>query len=142
MSVMHAFDTLAFAKKLKNAGYSDGQAEALTEALAEAQAEVFREMLKSSLATKPDIQELKEAIQADIQRLKEATQADIQRLREATQADFQRLREATQADIQELRDDIRRLESSMDKLGLQLTIRMGGMMVVLSGVLLAAIRFM
>ena len=58
MSGMFAFDTLAFAKKLRGAGYTELQAEAL----AEAQVEVFRQMLESTLATKEDIKDLKSEI--------------------------------------------------------------------------------
>jgi hypothetical protein len=58
MSGMFAFDTLAFAKKLRGAGYTELQAEAL----AEAQVEVFRQMLESTLATKEDIKDLKSDI--------------------------------------------------------------------------------
>jgi len=48
---MEAFDTLAFAKKLKNAGVPEEQAEAM----AEVQADTFRGFLDSSLATKADL---------------------------------------------------------------------------------------
>ena len=61
---MEAFDTLAFAKKLKSAGYTEAQAEALVEA----QAEVFRGMLDSTLTTKTEfkagIQEVRSEIAA------------------------------------------------------------------------------
>lgn len=114
---MLAFDTLAFAKKLKGSGYTDAQAEAL----AEAQMEVFRQMLESTLATKDDvrdmvtkadIQRLEAATKAEIQALEAATKADIQRLEAATRADIQRLEAATKAEIQELRGEIQRLEAT------------------------------
>ena len=62
---MEAFDTLAFAKKLKNAGYSDVQAEAM----AEVQAEVFRGMLDSSLATKTDLKEELGGLRSDLHKM-------------------------------------------------------------------------
>jgi hypothetical protein len=58
MNPMIAFDTLAFAKRLREAGYDDKQAEGM----AEANAEVFQRMLDSTLATKDDIRELKAEI--------------------------------------------------------------------------------
>ena len=68
---MEAFDTLAFAKKLKSAGYTDAQAEALVEA----QADVFRGMLDSTLTTKTEfktgIQEVRSEIAAVRTELKE-----------------------------------------------------------------------
>ena len=60
MNPMIAFDTLAFAKRLREAGYDDKQAEGM----AEANAEVFQRMLDSTLATKDDIREVKGEIQA------------------------------------------------------------------------------
>ena len=69
MTGMFAFDTLAFAKKLRGAGYTDAQAEAL----AEAQVEVFQRMLESTLATKDDIKEVKaeiKEVKAEIEALK------------------------------------------------------------------------
>ncbi|RCX28029.1 DUF1640 domain-containing protein [Thioalbus denitrificans] len=116
MSVMHAFDTLAFAKKLKNAGYTEAQAEAL----AEAQGEVFREMLESTLATKDDVRDM--ATKTDIEDLKAATKADIARLEAATKA------------------DIAALDHKIDLVANRLTIRLGGMLVVAVGAL-AAMRF-
>jgi len=59
-TAMYAFDTLAFAKKLKSAGYTEAQAEALVEA----HSQVFREMLESTLATKDDVRDM--ATKADI----------------------------------------------------------------------------
>ena len=69
MTGMFAFDTLAFVKKLRGAGYTDAQAEAL----AEAQVEVFQRMLESTLATKDDINEVRAEInevRAEIKALK------------------------------------------------------------------------
>ena len=45
-----AFDTLAYAKKLKDAGFTDQQAEV--------QAQAFSEIIEERLATKQDIKEL------------------------------------------------------------------------------------
>lgn len=51
----HAFDTLGYAKRLRDAGISQGQAEA--------HAEAAREFVMGDLATKADLQ----AIRADLQ---------------------------------------------------------------------------
>jgi len=50
-----AFDTLAYAKKLKEAGFTEQQAEAQAEALAE--------IVNERLATKQDIAELRRDLQ-------------------------------------------------------------------------------
>lgn len=136
---MHAFDTLAFAKKLKSAGYTDAQAEALVEA----QGEVFREMLASTLATKDDVRDM--ATKDDIRDLaaKMATKDDIRDM--ATKADIRDM--ATKDDIKRLEGDIKRLEgeivgldTKIELMGQRLTIRLGGMLVAAVGVL-AAMRF-
>lgn len=83
MSSMHTFDTLAFAKKLKNAGYTETQAEAL----AEAQGEVFREMLESTLATKEDIRQSDIRLETEIGKV----QTEIGKVRQELELMGQRL---------------------------------------------------
>ena len=58
MSTTITFDTLAFTKRLKNAGVPEKQAEAQ----AEAQAEMLTEIFHDKVATKHDIQLLKHDI--------------------------------------------------------------------------------
>ncbi len=53
-----SFDTLLYAKKLKEAGFTEKQAEAQVEA----QKEILSEVLDTSLATKEDIHGLKDDI--------------------------------------------------------------------------------
>jgi hypothetical protein len=60
-----AFDTYASVKKLKDAGFTEQQAEA--------QVQVLAEIIESNLATKLDIAEVKR----DIEALRLATKADI-----------------------------------------------------------------
>ena len=95
-----SLDTLDIAKRLKEAGFSETQAEAVTG--------VFREVRTAdfaSLATKADI----ERLEAEIQRFEVRTKADLQRL-----------------------------EDKMEIMRRDITIRLGGMMVAMTGVLLAA----
>jgi hypothetical protein len=68
-----AFDTLAQAKRLREAGFDERQAEALTAALRDA-ATTFD---ASSLATKADLDALKAATRADLDALRAATRADL-----------------------------------------------------------------
>ena len=56
-----AFDTLAYAKKLKHAGVPEAQAEV--------QAEAMAELVEERLATKRDLQELEERLSYRIQEL-------------------------------------------------------------------------
>jgi hypothetical protein len=117
-----SLDTLDIAKRLKEAGFSEAQAEAVTT--------VFRDVRTADLAplaTKADIDRLEAATKADI----EATRADIERLR----AETQRLDAATKAEIQRLEAKI---DSQIELLRRDLTIRLGSMIVVMTGILLAA----
>lgn len=105
MTGMFAFDTLAFAKKLRGAGYTDAQAEAL----AEAQVEVFQQMLESTLATKDDIKEVKAEInevKAEIKALKTELQAEIGQVRSGLQAEIIQVKTELQAEIGQVRSEI------------------------------------
>jgi hypothetical protein len=104
-------DTLDIAKRLKEAGFSEPQAEAVTG--------VFREVRTAdlaNLATKADI----ERLEASILRLEAATKANIERLEAATKTDFQRL------------------EDKMEIMRRDITIRLGGMLIAATAILLAA----
>jgi hypothetical protein len=90
-----AFDTLAQAKRLREAGFDERQAEALAGALRDA-ATTFD---ASSLATKADLDALSAATRADLDAVRAATRADLDALRAATKADLDALRAATRADL-------------------------------------------
>ena len=110
-----SIDTLDIARRLKGAGFSEAQAEAVTD--------VFREVRTADLAdlaTKADIERLEAATKADIERLKATTKADIERLEAATKAGFQRL------------------EDKMEIMRCDITIRLGGMLIAAPAILLAA----
>ena len=59
------FDTLAYAKTLKEAGFTEIQAEAHTHA----QKQVLSEVLDTTLATKDDISQFEKQVTSDIKRL-------------------------------------------------------------------------
>jgi hypothetical protein len=146
-----SLDTLDIARRLKGAGFSEAQAEAVTD--------VFREVRTAdfaNLATKADIERFEAATKADfqrleaeIQRLEAATKADIERFETATKADFQRLdaeiqrlEAATRSDFQRLdastKGDFQRLEDKMEIMRRDITIRLGGMLIAATAILLAA----
>lgn len=60
------FDTLAYARKLKSAGFTQEQAEIQ----AEAQKDMLSEILDSNLATKGDIDKLEKGIKSDVDSVK------------------------------------------------------------------------
>ena len=94
MSEAIAFDTHQFVKHLTAHGFTEEQAEVLaTEQV---------HLLNSNLATKADIETLRQATKADIEALRQATKADIEALRQATKADIagvQREIEALKVDL-------------------------------------------
>ena len=93
MTVAIPFDTHRFVKNLVQNGFSVQQAEVL------AKEQVTP--LSEDLATKVDIEALREGTKSDIEALRQATKKDIEALRQATKKDIKTLREATRADINE-----------------------------------------
>ena len=138
---MHVFDTLAFAKKLRDAGYTETQAEALVEA----QSSVFREMLDSTLATKDDLRQMRDEIVGEI---REEMDARFQRVDERFMGIDARFKEIdarfgeVDRRFQGVETRLGSLENRLDRLGLQLTVRIGAMIMISLGILLAAMRYM
>ncbi len=104
-----ALDTLEIAKRLRNAGFSEPQAEAVTGVLRDA-----READLSQLATKADVMQLK---------------AELSQF--ATKTELFQVEAALKAEIVALR-------SELEMLRRDLTIRLGGMIAAAIGILLAA----
>jgi hypothetical protein len=116
------FDTLEIAKRLKGAGFDDAQAEAITGVLRES-----READFSRLATKDDIALVKD----DIARVETSLRGDIALVK----GDIARVKDELTQDIAHLGTGLR---AEMEILRRDVTIRLGGMLVVATGVLLAA----
>ncbi len=82
-----AFDTHRFVKRLTESGFTEKQAETL--------AEEHVALLNSNLATKADIEALRQETKADIAKV----EANIEALRQDTNAGMEALRQETRADI-------------------------------------------
>jgi hypothetical protein len=67
-----AFDTLKFAKRLKEAGFTEQQAEALASAEAD--------LIEANLATKRDLKDLELALRRDMKELEAKLTRDIEAL--------------------------------------------------------------
>ena len=103
------FDTLKLARALRDkAGFSQEHAEAAADA--------FAEVVAEQVATKQDIREVR---------------AEIEVLRTEMRAEFAALRSEMRAEFAALRAEIAAAEQ-------RTIIRLGGMLVVLAGILLAA----
>jgi len=113
-----AFDTLKFAKRLKEAGFTEQQAEALADAEAE--------LIEQNLATKRDIADLKRDI-ADVKR-------DIKELEVTLRNEIKQLDVTLRGEIKQLDVKIEQIRSDLarDLKGLEyrMTIKLGTMMVV------------
>jgi hypothetical protein len=122
-----AFDTLSYARRLKQAGVPEAQAEAMADAT--------RELVVQDFATKGDIAALK----ADLAALKTDLAALDQRLTAtmALKTDLAALEQHSKADLAALDQ---RLTAAMDTLGLRLTVRMGGLIAVGVAILAAIIK--
>lgn len=94
----YMFDTLTYANKLKEAGFTERQAQA--------QAEALVAVVDSNLATKTDIEMLRLATKTDIEMLRHDTKTDIETLRHDTKIDIETLRHDIRADIAETRAEI------------------------------------
>jgi len=114
-----AFDTLMYARRLREAGIPQEQAEVHAEALAAAVTE--------TLATKQDLHEL--ALKQDLL----ATKQDLHVLAAATKQDMAALR-------QELRELASAAKQDMRELELRLTVRLGAMMGVSVAAVAALVR--
>lgn len=111
------FDTLKLARRLEATGFAAQQAGDMAEAIAEA---------LSALATKADLEALAAATKADLAALRGELKADIAALRAELKADIAALRAELKADVEILKRDM--------------TIRLGSMMVVAVGVILAGFK--
>jgi hypothetical protein len=109
-ALVYAFDTLGYAKRLRDAGVPQPQAEA--------HAEAAREFIMTELITKTDLQ----VIRTDFQAFK----TDLQ----VTKTELQAASTALEG----------RLESRIENLSLRLTVRLGAMLAVAVGALAAMLK--
>jgi len=108
-----AFDTLKFAKRLKEGGFTDQQAETLAQAEAE--------FIEQNLTTKRDLKDLEIAVKRDVKELEVALKRDIEELRGGVRRDIEALRA-------DLKRDMKELEYRMTiKLGAMLAVAVGAM---------------
>jgi predicted phage-related endonuclease len=118
-----AFDTLKFAKRLKEAGFTEQQAEALAAAEAE--------FIEEHLATKRDIAELKH----DIKELEISLKRDMKELEGTLRNEIKQL----DVKIEQIKSDLVR---DMKDLEYRMTIKLGTLMVVAVGVIATLVKLL
>ncbi|MFT4465017.1 MAG: DUF1640 domain-containing protein [Sodalis sp. (in: enterobacteria)] len=117
-----AFDTLQASEELETAGISREQARAISLV-------VRKSHEVADVATKADIADVKRDI-ADVCK-------DMEARFEKTDAQIADVRKDLSAEIADVRKD---MANRFDKLGLQMTVRMGGMLIAAIGVMTAILR--
>ena len=135
---MLAFDTLAYSKRLQEAGVPSAQAEAH----AIAQADFLTHHLLSAVATKTGLAELKTELKTDLAELK----TDLTELKAELKTDLAELKAdmATKADLAELKTDMvtkAELKADMAEMETRLTMRML-LMVGILATLMTVFKFM
>jgi hypothetical protein len=110
----YTFDSLGYAKKLRDRGVPNDQAEA--------HAEAARDFIMPEIATRADVLAIKSDLLATEQRLRTEFRAGITELQT------------------ELRTSIAELRTSNDTLALRLTVRLGAVIVVGFGVLATILK--
>jgi hypothetical protein len=125
-----AFDPLAYAKRLRDAGIPSQQAEA--------HAEAARECIMAELITKPDLAAVRDEVAT--------TKRDLRDEVVTTRLDLRDEMATTKRDLQASDATTRReLEQAMDTLSLRLTVRLGIMLAaglsLMTAILGALMRF-
>ena len=126
---MNGFNAVKYIGELREAGIPEKQAEA--------HLRILHEVIESNLATKRDIEEVKrdiEEVKRDIKELEQKTVLSIEELRSDLKRDIKELEQSTKRDIQELRSDLKR---DIKELEQKMTIKLGALIVVTIGVIVA-----
>jgi predicted nucleic acid-binding Zn-ribbon protein len=114
------FDTLKLARALRDkAGFSQEHAEAAADA--------FAEVVSEQVATKQDIRD----VRAEIRDVR----AEIETLRTEMRAEFAAVRTEMRTEFASVRSD---MAAGFRDVEQRMTIRLGGMLVIVTGILLAA----
>ncbi|WP_334468648.1 DUF1640 domain-containing protein [Arsenophonus sp. PmNCSU2021_1] len=117
-----AFDTLQASEELQTAGLTSQQAKAISLV-------VRKSHEVADVATKADIADVKRDI-SDVRK-------EIADVRKDLSAEIADVRKDLSAEIADVRKD---MENRFDKLGLQLTVRLGGMLILAIGALTAILK--
>src|SRR5262249_17845593 len=102
-----AIDTLKVAKRLRAAGFTEPQAEAVIAAVQEGTEQ-------SDPATKADLAELRTELKAEITELRTELKTEITELRTELKTEIAELRAELKADIADLRSELRQSELRLE----------------------------
>ena len=113
---MAIIDTLEIAQRLEDAGVNPAEAKA--------QAGIFRDVIEGIAVTKNDLEVYYKDTRAEIQSVRTELKTEIQDTRAELKAEIQDVRTELKADIAELDSKINGLDSKIELMGRDLTIRL------------------
>ncbi|MBF0425504.1 MAG: DUF1640 domain-containing protein [Magnetococcales bacterium] len=133
------FDTLKYARRLKEVGVPEPQAEVQAEMLAEALAERLaskEELAKTETALRADLAKTETALRADLAKTETALRADLAKTETALRAEVQEVR----AEVQEVRAEVQEVRRDVKEMELRMVIKMGAMILGAVGILFGLMR--
>jgi hypothetical protein len=126
----YIFDSLGYAKRLRDGGVPQAQAEA--------HAEAARDFIMVELASRSDLL----AIKSDLLAMKQELQTDLRS--RVSETEFRKSISDVQTELRgsiaDVRNNITELRSALEAQSLRLTIRLGAMMVVMVGALATILK--
>ena len=127
-------DRLALANAIEDAGIERAKAERV--------ASVIFDAIHDNVATKADVQASEAAVRHDLQASTAATRADIAATRTELKSDIAVIRSAMANETARLSTRIERLDAAVKAQPNAIMLRLGTLMVVLTGIILAALRYL
>ena len=127
-------DRLALANAIEDAGIERAKAERV--------ASVIFDAIHDNVATKADVQASEAAVRHDLQASTAATRADIAATRTELKSDIGAVRSTMASETARLGTRIERLDAAVKAQPSAIMLRLGTLMVVLTGIILAALRYL
>ncbi len=147
-----AFDTLKYAKRLKDAGVPDKQAEAEVEALAEALEVNLKDLPTKDDLTREtgllrrDLKELETSLKRDMKELESSLKRDIKELEGSQKRDLKELETSLKHDLTESESRLKHenglMRLEMRDIERRMTIKLGGLMVVAVGAVATLVKLL
>lgn len=110
----------------------------LQRAFSPEQVEALANFMDTQAATKADLAEAKSELKAELAEAKSELKAELAEVR----SELAEVRSELKADIAEVRSDVRLLEQRLVQIEQRMTIKLGTMLFLLAGAIIAAIRYL
>jgi hypothetical protein len=136
------FDTLKMVETLQAGGFSDQQARAMTNALGDAatvaQVATRGDVMDLGIGMKHDFDALRAEIRADSEAFKAEIRAHSAAFKAEIRAEFEAFKTEVRHDLEAFKIEIRRDLGALEQ---RMTIKLGTMMLAMTGVLFAGLHF-